>query len=117
MKQLKENQIATYDFQFHMQKHEKMQIKGKIGEKKYEISFELTTLVNLAESSNVYELSLESVIVTVYVPTGKLLFIGLNHDFFTPFFKSNSIKYLLIFSPRSPIVQNFVYSTTYLVWV
>ena len=44
MKQLKENQIATYDFQFHMQKHEKMQIKGKIEEKKYETSFELTTL-------------------------------------------------------------------------
>ena len=27
-----------------MQKHEKIQIKGKIGEKKYETSFELTTL-------------------------------------------------------------------------
>ena len=35
-------------------------------------AFEILLTVNLAESSNVYELSLESVIVTVYVPTGKL---------------------------------------------
>ena len=35
-------------------------------------TFEILLTVILAESSNVYELSLESVIVTVYVPTGKL---------------------------------------------